>query len=76
MNTVTQSEFSRMTMDEKREIVPAILTADGEDFAMIVQPQDVVVISDLHPRVRNMIKNMELKARAGMPKPIKVFKEE
>lgn len=65
MDTVSIADFRRAPMDAIK-IKPIEITADGKHACYIVGQEDVVVVSDLHPRVRNMIRAMEKKARAGM----------
>ncbi len=48
------------------EVLPLIITVNGEEKFILASIKDIVAIGDLHPRVRNMIKAQELKARAGM----------
>lgn len=69
MNTMPVSEFKKLTVKQMLNILPIVLTADGKSFGVVIgQLKDVVVIGDLHPRVRNRFRAMEEKVRRGMPK--------
>lgn len=75
MNTITFSTFSHTGANKVGKLLPAIITVDGEPAFIIGKAEDIIVISDLHIRVRNMLKALEKRARAGMPKPVKITTE-
>jgi len=53
-------------------LMPCILTFNGEPVALVAAPEDVIIVSDLHPRVRNTLRAQEKRARAGMIAPERV----
>jgi len=69
MKRMSLAEFKRITAKEAVTNAPIMLTSNGEDVGVFCSSTDVVVVSDLHPRVRHMIKSVEKRARMGMPKP-------
>ena len=72
MNTINVSVFRSLTVEKMREAMPFTLLADGEPIAVVSKAEDVIVISDMHPRVRIQFKAKEAVIRRGMPKPEKV----
>lgn len=72
MNTIAIGELRKMGGERIKKILPVIITFDGEPVAIMATLKGVVVLSDLHPRMQAKMKNMELRARAGMLKPEKV----
>ena len=76
MKEATLSEVRKRTVEELKAIMPVVITADGIPFAYLAGLDDIIIIVDLHPRVANMLKMMEKRARGGMPAPEIVAKEE
>ena len=68
MNTITKSEFTKLSAEELQKVIPLVLTIDGAPVAMIVNPADIIYLGDLHPRVRVQFKAREVQVRAGMPR--------
>ena len=73
MNITTKSEFSKMAADVLKAARPTLVTAEGEIIGVWANPDEIIVLSDLHPTVRRMLQNRELRARMGMPSPTSVF---
>jgi len=73
---MTQSEFKNTSAENIKKLMPIGLTVNGEIFAVVSPSDGVIVVSDLHPRVRNMLRQQELRARAGMPKPERIRLDE
>ncbi len=73
MNIISIGDIRRLGVKALKELIPAIVTIEGRDEFVIETPDNMIALSDLHPRVRIMLKNMENKARAGMPKPEKIY---
>ncbi len=71
MNIVSWSTFRKMTTDKVAELLPLTIVANGEPFIVLDRPTNIMVLGDLHIRVRNMLRAMETRARAGMPKPVR-----
>ena len=71
MNIISYAVLKTTNFAELSAITPAIITWNGEPQMIIAPCDSIVVISDLHPRVRAQLKAMETKARAGMPAPQK-----
>jgi len=75
MKKVSISEARKLSVEDIKAQMPLAITSDNEPFAYLVDLEDVIVVSDLHPRVRNMLQMQERKARGGMPKPETITKE-
>jgi len=69
-------EFRKLTVQQLKENMPIMVTADGEPLFLVDAPDKVVILSDLHPRVQNMFRAMEKKVRSGMPPPVKTFADQ
>lgn len=72
MNIITFSKLVQLGGNKVAKLLPATVTVDGESKFIISKAEDVIVIADHHIRVQNMLKAMDKRARAGMPKPIKI----
>jgi len=72
MKTITWSELMRQGAGKIAKSLPVEVTVDGDPKFIINKVGDVIVISDLHIRVRNMLRALEKRARAGMPQPEKI----
>ncbi len=59
-----------------KKLLPLEVTVDGEPSYIVCNVADVIVVSDLHIRVRNMLKAQEKRARMGMPAVEKVTVED
>ena len=75
MHQISWSKLLQYGGTKIAKFLPAKVTVDGEPRYIICKEEDVIVTSDLHIRVRNMLKAMEKRARAGMPKDIKITAE-
>lgn len=73
MHTMSMSEFRKLDREGIKSILPVLLTFDGAPLCVASSPDGVIVIEDLHPRVRNALKAQEKKARGGLPPPEKLF---
>jgi len=73
---MSKSDFCRLSIKEIRDLIPFELTADGHQLAIVCKPEDVIVVSDLHIRMRNKLKAQEKRARMGMPSPERVSADE
>lgn len=58
-----------MSKEELLTNLPLLITYENEPLVYVAKPEDVIPLTDLHPRVRTMLKALEAKARVGMPKP-------
>lgn len=76
MNIIGHAELRRLTKGEIEDLMPMIVTNDGEPYAVIDKPENVITLSDIHIRVRNMLRAMEKRARGGMPPPVKIALKE
>jgi len=66
------SDMKRLKASEALELVPFDVTSDGQRLFTVCNEEDVIVVKDLHIRVRNALRAQEKKARAGMPREIKI----
>ena len=76
MKEATLSEVRKRTVEELKAIMPVIVTADGVAFAYLAGLDDIIILADLHPRVANMLKMQEKRARSGMSAPVKLVPKE
>lgn len=76
MNVVTITELRALMRDLKIvELLgkcPFSVTSNGEEVAYFCRKDGVIVVDDLHPRVRNQLRAREQMARRGMPKNIRI----
>lgn len=72
MNILTFSKLIQLGGSKIAKLLPATITVDGEEKFIISKAEDVIVIADHHIRVQNMLKAVDKRARAGMPKPTKI----
>jgi len=68
MRKMNVGEFRRLSKEGMEEVAPVELLFEGEPIGLFVKKDDVMVISDLHIRVRNRFKAQEAIVRMGMPK--------
>ena len=73
MKKIPWGQFTQLKGDDAKKAMPLLITFNAEDWGIFVDPEDVIVVADLHPRVRNMLRMQEKRARIGMPPPIKVW---
>ena len=73
MKTIGMADFRRMNTEQLKEVMPLLVTFDGEPWAYFVDAKDIIVVSDLHIRVRNNLRAQEKRARIGMPQVEKIF---
>ena len=69
MKQMLISKFRFPARDKMLEVMPVVLTSDGQPFAVEGKPEDVIVIGDMHPVMKKKMKDLEGIARAGMAKP-------
>jgi len=67
MYEMTISQFKKATVEELKDKIPIQLISNGEVLATLVNTEEIIVLTDLHPRVRIALKAQEKRARAGMP---------
>ncbi len=68
MNIMSWSDFINLPPEKRKEVLPTVVTMDGEPYGLVAPPDDVVYIGDMHPRVKIQLKAREALARKGMPK--------
>ena len=71
MNTISLSEFKALGSAKIKELLPLTIFVDGEPEMVVDKPENVITLSDLHPRVQNRLRGQEQLARAGMPAPVR-----
>ncbi len=59
------SKLRPLGKDRLVEVLPVVVTSDGESFAIMAKPEDVIVLSNMHPIMRKRLKDLEAIARAG-----------
>ena len=74
MNTMTFSRLKQLGVKVKNYL-PATVTVDGAPVFVISNEKDVIVIKDMHIRVRNQLRALYKKARVGMPKDTKITED-
>ncbi len=76
MNQINFHDFGKIYRNkpiaEVLAVLPLEVLSNGEVAFILSKAEDVITLSDLHPRVRHQIKGQEQKARAGMPKVVKL----
>ena len=73
MLTMAISEWRRLSKEETIKTVPVILTIEGEAVLTVDKIDEVIALSDMHPRIKTQLRALEMKARAGMPPVKKLF---
>lgn len=69
MNIVTWRDIQRANTESIKDLLPCIVTVQGVPTFMLGSYDKTVALDDLHVRVQAMIRNIERRARAGMPPP-------
>lgn len=70
---ISLNDLRHRKADELDEIVPAMLTVNGEEKYVVAPIDQVLVIGDLHPRLKIKLRAIIARARRGMPKPEKYY---
>ena len=73
MREIAISEFRRLDKAGLQAVKPAIIAFDGSPIGVFCSIDGVIVVEDLHPRVKNLLQAQEKRARIGMPKTEKVI---
>ena len=60
--------FRRLPVQEMREALPLIITADGSELMVVGAKEDVMIIGDMNPYAQRRFRAIENQVRAGMPK--------
>jgi len=76
MNQVSWSELRRISAANVVPQLPLEVLVDGTPTFVLSGIDDAIVVSDLHVRVKNKLRAMERRARAGMPKPVRIDVED
>lgn len=69
MNRMSWADFRRSNIESVKQLLPLMITYLGEDTYYLARLEDVIVVGDLHPRVRATLNAIERRARVGMPPP-------
>lgn len=76
MDIIPKATFSRLGIEAIKGVKPCLVTADGEVIGLWVDPDDIVCLMDLHPRVKTQFKTREQMVRKGMPSPVQLTNKE
>ncbi len=76
MNTMSLGEFKRLRVESIEAVLPLGITVEGAPAWVITRQEDVIVVKDLHIRVRNMLRMQEKKARMGMDAGKQIFADD
>ena len=76
MNRISKVDFARLTAEEQARVTPVLLTADNVPYAVVGKIDEIIILSDLHPRIRRNFKAMEEKVRVGMPGSKRIYADE
>jgi len=68
MKTIKWGNFKALRADVAKEMLPLTVTVDGEPMFVVGNIDNIIVLDDLHIRVKNTLKAQEKRARMGMPK--------
>ena len=69
MNILPKSELCKLPKNQWLELAPIKILWDGEEIGYFCQLDDVLVIGDLHPAVRNQLRARAKLARSAQGKP-------
>jgi len=72
MNDISWSDFIHLPGARAKEVAPVRILFEGEPFAVFSKVEDVMIMSDLHPRVQQQFRAREQLVRRGMPKPERI----
>ena len=75
MNIIPLSEIKRLSVVEIEKLIPIIISTDGNARWVLCETEDIIVVGDLHPAMRNILRAKEKLARMGMPQPVKIDSE-
>ena len=67
MNRISWGNLKKSSIEALADYLPLLVTFEGQDAFVLGSKDEVIILSDLHPRVRNMLLAQERKARVGMP---------
>jgi len=73
MKKLSLSDWRRLDKDGVIKVLPCLISIEGEDKIVMADPNEIIVLSDLHPNMRRILKAQENKARGGMPPPVKIY---
>jgi hypothetical protein len=65
MNTMTKTDLFKLPAAKIKELLPLVITSDGEIVCVMVDTEKVLLIDDLHPRVQIQLKARETLARSA-----------
>jgi len=72
MKDIMWSGFIHMGGRDAQEQAPFRVLFEGEPIGIFSRVEDVMVMSDLHPRVQQQFRAREQLVRRGMPKPERI----
>ena len=72
MNEMNWGEVVRLGAGRIKDYLPLTVLVESVPTFVLNNNEDVIVVSDLHIRVRNMLRAQEKRARAGMGAPPKI----
>jgi len=73
MHTITFSDMKRLSLADLKVLLPVTVTFEAEPALMVDVPENIITLTDLHPRIKIQLRAAEQKARLGMPKPEQVY---
>lgn len=76
MKEIAWSDLRRLNSGELKKLMPVRVVLDGSPFGVFADPAKVVVTEDLSPVMASRIRGVEMIARQGMPKEVKVFAQD
>ncbi len=76
METISLTDLKRMSGITIKTHLPLQVTMEGEATFVFEHVDNVITLSDLHPRIQTMLRAIERKARLGMPKAEQLYMRE
>lgn len=73
MKILSMNDLRHYKVAELDNVLPAMLTVNGEEKYIICSKDEALIIGDLHPRLRIKLNAIVNRARRGMPAPEKYF---
>jgi len=67
MYKINISDFKRLSIEEAKRLMPAVLLFEGEPIALFCDIRNTIDLTGLHPHMRAKIKALEAVGRAGLP---------
>lgn len=76
MRNIMWADFRKLTKGKVTENLPLCVNTEDRNpegwrqipFLVVGRPEEIIILSDLHPVMQAKLRNIELQARSAMPK--------